>query len=131
MTRLLAMTTPLLVAALLTACATPSNMLNPIGEGRVAAMTPGQTVILTKKGSLQYVRLVNDSRCATDVQCVWAGDAVLAMHWTSQSGQSQDVELHTNRTRGLDHADLDGRRVTLTDLSRQGAEASFEVTRLP
>ena len=131
MTRLLAITTSLLTAALLTACAKPYNVLIPVADGTVAAMKPGQTVILINRGSLRYVRLVNDSRCAPDVQCVWAGDAVVAMHWMSGSGQSQDLELHTNRTSGSDHADLDGRRVTLTYLSRQGAEASFEVTTLP
>ena len=131
MTRLLAITTTLLSAVLLNACAMPYSVLIPVPDGTVVALKPGQTVILVNRGSLRYVRLASDSRCAPDVQCVWAGDAIVAMHWTPAKGESKDLELHTDRARGLDHTDLDGKRVTLTFLSRQGSEASFEVTPAP
>ncbi len=131
MTRLLAITTTLLTIVVLAACAKPYSMLIPVADGTAAAMKPGQTVILANRGSLRYVQLVNDSRCAPDVQCVWAGDAVVALHWSPAKGQSQDIQLHTDSAGGRDHVDLDGRRVSLTFLSRQGSEASFEVTPAP
>ena len=57
-----------------------------IADGSTFSMQPGQSVTLADDGVLRYERLVNDSRCMPDVQCVWAGDAELAFAWRSRSG---------------------------------------------
>lgn len=79
-------------------------------------LAPGQQVALGDDGSLRYVRLVNDSRCAPDVRCVWAGDAIVAFEWKPASGAAQAFELHT----GLEPRthDIGNRKVRLTSLSR-------------
>ena len=131
MTRSLAISTTFLATLLLAACAVPYNLRIRVSDDAVVALKPGQTALLTNQGSLRYVRLVTDSRCAPDVQCIWAGDAVIALHWMPASGKSTDLELHSNPASGPNHADLDGRRITFTFLSRQAAEASFQVTISP
>ena len=77
------------------------------------------------------MRLVNDSRCPPNVQCVWAGNAVIALNWVPGSGASRDLQLHFNAAAGPNHADLHGRRVAFTALSRQGAQASLLVSPAP
>ncbi len=127
MSRLIAF---LLLTAMLGACAVPTNVGIRAAHGATIALVPGQTATLAN-GSLRYVRLVNDSRCAPDVQCVWAGDAVIALHWVPAAGAERDLELHFNTAVGPHHADLDGRRVTFTELSRHSAKASLLVTPTP
>ncbi|MFS8137730.1 MAG: hypothetical protein ACMG50_06335 [Thermomonas sp.] len=131
MTRLLAIPTVFLATLVLAACAKPNNVLSAVSDNAVVELKPRQTIILANKSLLRYVSLVSDSRCAPDVQCVWAGDAVVALNWTSANGTSRDLELHSNRAQGADTADMDGKRITFTHLSPKGTEASFEVTTLP
>lgn len=128
MTRSVVMPVTLLMTVLLAACAVPYNVRVRVADDGVVALKPGETALLENRGSLRYVRLVNDSRCSPDVQCVSAGDALIAMHWIPAAGESRDFELHSNQAMGPSHVELDGRRLTLTYLSRQGAEASFKVT---
>ena len=128
MPRLLA---TLALTALLGACAVPTNVGIRAADGAAIALLPGQTASLSNGGRLRYLRLVNDSRCAPDVQCVWAGDAVIALHWVPATGAERDLELHFNTAGGPSHADLDGRRLTFTALSREGAQASLLVTPTP
>lgn len=128
MRRLLA---TLALTALLGGCAVPTNVGIRAADGATVALGPGQTASLANGGALRYVRLVNDSRCPPDVQCVWAGDAVIALHWAPASGAPRDLQLHVNAGAGPNHADLDGRRVAFTALSRQGARASLLVTPAP
>lgn len=85
-------------------------------DGKAFTMSPGQQVTLADNSHLRYVRVVNDSRCAPDVQCVWAGDAILAFEWKPATGTTDAFELHT----GLEprsHA-IGSRKLTLQSLSR-------------
>jgi hypothetical protein len=66
-------------------------------DGDTFAMVPGQTVSLSGEGALRYLRVVSDSRCLPDVQCVWAGDAELAFEWRPASGAADAFTLHTGR----------------------------------
>ncbi len=123
----------LALTPLLAACAVPYNVGVRAVDGATVALMPGQTASLTNGGTLRYVRLVNDSRCPPDVQCVWAGDAVIALQWMPATGTARGLELHLNprADAGSSHTDLDGRRITFTALSRQGAQASLQVTASP
>ena len=93
------------VAALLlsvTACMTPSQ---PGASGSVTPtinasmgsefdLSVGQEAKL--QGSAVVIRfrgVTEDSRCPSDVQCVWAGDAVVALSLTGAG--SSDPSLHT------------------------------------
>lgn len=93
---------------------------------REYAMRPGEQVTLGGDGSLRYVRVANDSRCAPDVQCIWAGDAEVAFAWTPARGARQAFSLHTGREPR--QQSLGARRVTLVALARGPApEATLRV----
>ena len=58
------------------------------------------TVAINKESATQggikvaFVELVEDARCPTDVQCVWAGNAKIKIRVT-RSGRSKILELNT------------------------------------
>lgn len=126
----------LLAALALPACATtPRDAAAPpaqepaVTQTRDAApagaftLRPGERHDIAGAGTLRYERLVNDSRCPPDVQCVWAGDAIVAFSWTPATGAATTFELHT----GLEprsHALGDGRTLVLQALARGDAPAA-------
>ena len=109
----------------LTACASVAGGNgSAIADGADFRMRPGQTVNLADNSRLRYVRVVTDSRCPPDVQCVWAGDAIVAFEWSPAGGRAQGFELHT----GLEprsHA-IGVRQLVLKSLER-GAEPEAEL----
>lgn len=119
----------LLLAFSLAACASATHggdRAQAVADGSTFALPMGGRVALADGGALRYVRLVKDSRCAPDVQCVWAGDAVIAVEWTPESGGAQAFELHT----GLEPRSktLGARMVTLVSLDRGDApEAQLKI----
>lgn len=93
-----------------------------IADGRSFTMQPGQSVTLADDSRLRYVRLVNDSRCPPDVQCVWAGDAIVAFEWSPAGGAPQSFELHTGKE-PRSHA-IGSRKLVLKSLERGPAPAA-------
>lgn len=124
MTRLALACVPLLLAA----CAYPYNVGVPVMHGATVALTPGESATLPG-GILRYVRLANDSRCKPDVQCVWAGDAVIDLQWLPSGGPGRTVSLHSNPQAGPNAVVLDTSRVTFTHLSQATPEASLRIDR--
>jgi hypothetical protein len=120
-------------ALALAACTT--SPASPAGSSRVAdgasvQLAPGQSATLADESRLGYVKLAGDSRCRSDVQCVWAGDATIAMRWTPASGAARDFELHTT----LDPKSFDAgmRTITLQALERGDApKATLRVDSKP
>lgn len=116
---------PMLLPLSLAACASTTSgddATTPVSDGSSFRLSPGQGVTLADNSRLRYLRLVNDSRCAPDVQCVWAGDAIVAFEWTPAGGDAERFELHT----GLEprsHA-IGGRTLTLQALERGEAPAA-------
>lgn len=109
----------------LAACAsTATGSEVAVADGTDFHMQVGQTVTLADDSRLRYLRVVNDSRCPPDVQCVWAGDAIVAFEWSPAGGTAQGFELHT----GLEprsHA-IGARQLVLKSLAR-GAEPEAEL----
>ena len=121
--RLLTTFAILTLAACTTTGAQPANV---VADGSTVTLAPGQFATLADNSRLDYMKLVSDSRCRPDVQCVWAGDATIAMRWTPASGAAQAFELHTT----LDPKSFDAgtRTITLTDLERGDApKATLQV----
>lgn len=58
-------------------------------------MGAGEQVSLGGLGMLRYDKLVGDSRCPPDVQCIWAGDADLQFSWMPNGGKAESFSLHT------------------------------------
>jgi hypothetical protein len=95
-----------LIAAVVAGCSSatteplssnPSEAVVAAERGQTFELRPGQTARVGDGGLLVGFRGVGtDSRCPTDVQCVWSGDAALniavtigRMAWTS-------LQLHTD-----------------------------------
>src|SRR5690606_15232469 len=68
-----------------------------VADGSTFDMRPGQSVTLADGSALRYERLVNESRCMPDVQCVWAGDAEVAFTWKPVDGPAEAFSLHTGK----------------------------------
>lgn len=50
----------------------------------------------SKRGiKIKFVELIDDSRCPTDTNCVWAGNAKIKVRVT-KNGRSKDLELNSN-----------------------------------
>lgn len=58
-------------------------------------MGADEQVSLGGQGMLRYEKLVGDSRCPPDVQCIWAGDAEVQFSWTPNGGKAEFFSLHT------------------------------------
>ncbi|MEO8577504.1 MAG: hypothetical protein ABI556_12420 [Gemmatimonadales bacterium] len=97
----------MMLAVTAAACATPSqpggtsapateiqvqtNREFDIGSGQEAHIQGTPIVV-------RFRSVSNDSRCPTDVQCVWAGNAVVGLTLTQGEGPSTEISLNT----GLD-----------------------------
>lgn len=120
---------PVLLAMILllpAACAATDSTVKDTGvaasppavEGGRVTLGIGQRTQLSDGSQLSYTRLINDSRCAPDVQCVWAGDAEIALRWTPVRGSAQDIRLHTSAQGGATHTSIGDRTLTLVSLER-------------
>ena len=64
--------------------------------GQTFQLKPGQTARVGSEGLLVGFRgIASDSRCAVDVQCVWAGDAEARIPVTVGSAEWTSLALHT------------------------------------
>ena len=100
---------------------------DPVADGSTFTLAPGAMVTLADASTLRYERVVNDSRCQPDVQCVWAGDAEVAFTWRSEGGGRDAFSLHTGRGE-KSHA-IGERTATLVALGRGAApEATLRIT---
>lgn len=64
--------------------------------GRTFELHAGETARITGLGMLVFFRGVQqDSRCPTDVTCVWEGDAALRIRVAERGGDWTPFDLHT------------------------------------
>lgn len=67
-----------------------------VALGQDVVLTPGQLVHVGTTGArLSFLTVAADSRCAKDVQCVWAGNATARMRVWGDSGVPRVVELNS------------------------------------
>ena len=96
-----------------------------------------QKTVTKDKIKIQFVSLVEDSRCPTDTECVWAGNAKIKIKVSSRRG-SEMFEINTNT--GARGASFNGYAINLTSLTpapatnirinKNGYTAAFEISRL-
>ena len=117
-------------ALLLAGCAALPNGSSPVADGSRVTLGIGQSTLLADNSLVTYTRLVNDSRCAPDVQCVWEGDAEIALRWQPAGAGAQDIRLHTSPKGGPTSARAGSRTITLVGLERGIApKASLQIDR--
>jgi hypothetical protein len=66
--------------------------------------------------SVTFTKVTADSRCPTNVVCVWAGDAGVLLQ-LSGLGDSEALELHTAAQVGPSRGSFHGYAVQLVDVS--------------
>lgn len=90
----------LLCLLALTACAvvgpsSPDSKLVKSGED--FDLSPSESAIVDQGAlTLTLVKVSEDSRCAIDVQCVWAGDVALALLVGPNGSAKNPSTIHTN-----------------------------------
>ena len=122
----------LFAVALLAGCAALPNGAAPLPDGTQVTLGMGQSTLLADNSLLTYVRLVDDSRCAPTVQCVWEGSAEIALRWQPTGAGARDLHLHTNAKGGPTSVRIGDRSVTLMALERGIApKATLRIDRAP
>jgi len=67
------------------------------------------------KLSIRFLELVEDSRCPTDTNCVWAGNGKIKVSVKRGNGAARVFEMDTNGpNKTISHA---GYKITLSDLT--------------
>ena len=119
----------LLTTSLLTACMTapalhskptPSTVNQPANATRTVTLALGQNIFVKEHQlNLTFDKVLNDSRCATDVQCIWAGNATVAVTAMTTTSRPQTLNLSIGDLRGdlRQTQRFANRDITLTALS--------------
>ena len=100
-------------AALLAGCRGTTD----VQPGEEFSLRPGERVEIA--GGVAVVRFVavpQDSRCPSDVVCIWAGDAVARLDLLV-AGDSMRSDLHTNAQGGSVQAESHGYVLELVSLA--------------
>ena len=112
----------LLCAAVLSAC----------GVARARQARPVQTTLAVGKAfkvpdtsiTVTFEDVVEDSRCPTGTNCIWAGDAVIRIGIRSAANSGSSYTLHTN-PQFMREVEYEGIRVLLTNLMPHPAEGAL------
>jgi hypothetical protein len=105
-TRRGAVATAALLASLFVACA-PAPAPQSSANGRRLILAPGQTSPVPGEGvQLKFDEVLSDSRCPSDVACIQAGEAVVAVTVIAADRTRQRYEVHTSGATSLVHAGL-------------------------
>lgn len=102
-----------------TGCGTALVSADPPMLDEAFALEPGESARIEGTGLILTFREVrDDSRCPTDVTCVWEGDAVVVLR-TVLEGSVAEARLHTAGDRDRDgarHVDVGPYRIHLLEL---------------
>ena len=93
---------------------TPPSPPGPALGERFSLSAGESATIRGERARLVFERIVSDSRCAVDVQCIRAGEARAAFRLQTSGTAEVSFELDTDRDRTRD---VGGYRVTLVDVS--------------
>ena len=116
----------LIAAAVLLGCASPSHPGDPgnvtqgvlVQSGREFDIAVNSEVQVQGTGIvIRFNGVPEDSRCAIDVQCVWAGNAIVRLNLSAPGATSADFALNT--TLDPKSAAFNGYSVRLTGLKPQ------------
>lgn len=80
----------------LSACAHAGGAGRSLAAGQSAQLHPGDSVVLPDQSRLRFVEVVNDSRCRPQMQCIRAGEAVLAFELTGGDGAKSALSFDTS-----------------------------------
>ncbi|SDY46288.1 hypothetical protein SAMN04487939_102254 [Lysobacter sp. yr284] len=67
-----------------------------LAAGEAAPLRPGDSVALPDRSRLRFVEVTSDSRCRPGLQCIRAGEAVLAFELTGGDGAKTALSFDTS-----------------------------------
>ena len=74
-----------------------SSTANSVSMDQEFELAPGQSALVGSEPlKVTFLSVADDSRCPTDVQCVWEGDAVARVSVSIGRQEPTSYELHTN-----------------------------------
>jgi len=76
--------------------------LSPPVDGAVV-LAPGEEADVAPASKLRFERIVSDSRCPAEVQCVWAGEVRIGLVLTSPAG-TDTFELSQSENKATMHS---------------------------
>ena len=92
---------------------------NPHSNTALESVRPGREFRLKVKGTklrIRFVAVENDSRCPSDVTCVWAGNAAVRLQLGTGRG-SKTVTLNTSKSPSfVGETEYQGYKVKLVEL---------------
>lgn len=65
----------------------------PIDVPMIVVKVPLGETVQFENASVKFIKVLEDSRCPKDVNCVWAGQARLLVEVTEKGKASREVEL--------------------------------------
>ena len=80
----------------------------PLETPKILVKIPLGETVAFKKATVKFLKVVEDSRCPTDVNCIWEGQATVLVEVTETGKETQQVEL------------LYGKRINKRILSSEG-----------
>ena len=95
-----------LLASLVAGCAPTAPPQSAPGSD-LLTLAPGQTSpVPSERLRLKFDEVLSDSRCPSDVTCIQAGEAVVAVTAIAADGTRQRYELHTSGATSVVHGAL-------------------------
>lgn len=75
--------------------------VEPQSADEIRVLGAGEEVDIAPATKLRFERIVNDSRCPAEVQCIWAGEVRIALLLTSAAGPTafELAQSTENKTR--------------------------------
>ncbi len=65
--------------------------------GQAVSVCAGKQATAKQSGlKVKFIEVLEDSRCPTDVNCIWAGNAKIKIEVTNKGGGKKILELNTN-----------------------------------
>lgn len=80
----------------LSACAHAGGAGRVLAAGQSAQLRPGDSVSLPDRSRLRFVEVTSDSRCRPGLQCIRAGEAVLAFELSGGDGARSTLSFDTS-----------------------------------
>ena len=116
------------IVLFLSACGHATPQAVEIVPGEEFSLSVAESAALPGEGLLEFAQVVSDSRCPVDVQCVWAGDAVVSLR-ASDVNDSAKLTLHTGGPRSASFGTWEIELVELRPFPREGialTQADYE-----
>lgn len=111
----------LLVSPLVACHSTGTSAPRAASLNQEIQLAPGERAAFGQPAALEveFVRVVEDSRCPSDTTCVWAGEVKVQLSIHSGASETSSQEIVAGQ-----HADVDGYRVRVLNVQPEPVSTS-------